>query len=205
MDKNSFNLYLLSDDKEKNLWNIAIFVFDSSALLDIYFLPKPSRNKIYCEIFDRLPNRLWIPSHVQFEYFNNRENIITKPIKEKYAPIRDKVKYFSTVSISELSKRIDEISRETKKDDRHPYINQTPIDHFKSNINEFIIKIKDFEDKVLKDIESAEQEIKDVAENDDVLEALEKSFQVGREFSFDEILNITTEGKHRYEYKIPPG
>lgn len=37
------------------------------------------------------------------------------------------------------------------------------------------------------------------------MNSLETYFKVGREFSFEEIIEITKEGKHRYEFKIPPG
>lgn len=70
----------MNDEKETYLWNNAIFVFDSSSLLDLYFVPKNSREKIYEEIFKKLENRLWLPFHVQYEYLKNREKIIIKPI-----------------------------------------------------------------------------------------------------------------------------
>lgn len=54
-------------------------------------------------------------------------------------------------------------------------------------------------------IEKSKAEILNVAHDDDVLEAIQKYFQVGREFSFNEIIEITKEGKHRFEFKIPPG
>ena len=58
---------------------------------------------------------------------------------------------------------------------------------------------------IFKQIQSAEKEISDVREDDDLLKALEDYFTVGRGFTFDEILAVTKEGKHRYEFKIPPG
>lgn len=205
MNRDSYAAFLLTDEREKILWEKSIIVFDSSALLDIYFLPKTARSKIYLEIFDKLPQRLWIPSQVQFEYLKNRESVIVKPIIEKYDPLKQKVRKIENVVTAELLRRIDEISRESKKDDKHPYIDQSSIDEFKKNIEDFVSKVKTFEENTIKQIETAESEVRGVKDADDVLEALEKSFEVGRDFSFDEILEITKEGKHRYEYKIPPG
>ena len=205
MNRDNIKPFLLTDEKEEILWEKAIVVFDSSALLDIYFLPISARTKIYSEIFDKLPERLWIPSHVEFEYLKNRENSISNPISEKYDPLKQKIKKFDSIGKSELLKRIEEISRETQKDDKHPYIEQSGINAFKKNIEDFILQIKTFEETVIKQIEEAEKEVLSVKETDDVLNALEKSFKVGREYSFDEIIEITKEGKHRYEYKIPPG
>lgn len=198
-------MFSLTREKEKTLWEKSIIIFDSSALLDIYFLPKNARAKIYSEIFEKLPQRLWIPSQVQFEYLKNRENVIVKPISEKYIPFKQKIQKLRNIVKSELLKKIEEISRESKKDDKHPYIEQTAINTFKQDIEAFAIKVKAFEDESIKQIEVAEADVLSVKNADDVLEALEKSFEVGREFSFDEIIEITKEGKHRYEYKIPPG
>ncbi len=205
MKRDKIEPYILTDEKEKKLWKESIIVFDSSALLDIYFLPKVSRIKIYSEIFEKLLDRLWLPSHVEYEYLKNRECSIIKPITEKYKPLKDKVKKIHSVVKSELLKKTEEISRESKKDDKHPFIEQSEIEAFKLNIDFFMSQVKSFEEKVLKQIEEAEKEVSDVKESDDVLEALEKYFEVGREFSFDEIITITEEGKHRYEFKIPPG
>jgi len=101
MDRNTIKPYLLSEEKELFLWEKAIIVFDSSALLDIYFLPKAARSKIYLEIFEKLPEKLWIPFHVQFEYLNNREKIIVKPISEKYDPSKVKIKKFDIIGKTE--------------------------------------------------------------------------------------------------------
>lgn len=115
MNRDNIKPFLLTDEKEEILWEKAIVVFDSSALLDIYFLPISARTKIYSEIFDKLPERLWIPSHVEFEYLKNRENSISNPISEKYDPLKQKIKKFDSIGKSELLKRIEEISRETQK------------------------------------------------------------------------------------------
>lgn len=205
MNREKLEPYILTVEKEEKLWKESIIVFDSSALLDFYFLPKVSRTKIYTEIFEKLLGRLWLPSQVEYEYLKNRESSITNPIIEKYNPLKEKVKKFENVTKSDLLKKIEEISRESSKSDKHPYIEQHEINTFKKSIESFLSQVKSFEDKVLKQIENAEKEVFDVKESDDVLEALEKYFKVGREFSFNEIIEITEEGKHRYDFKIPPG
>jgi hypothetical protein len=223
MNRDCIKLYSLTDKREEFLWKDAIFVFDSSALLDIYFVPKIARTEIYTDVFEKLSNRLWMPSHIQYEYMNNRERCIDKPIYEKYKPLKKKlqginIKAFIYIKKTELSNKIDEISMESKKEDKHPYpyIEQTKIDEFKKNIDATISRIElfisseskqidCFRQNVLKQIENAENEIISTKDSDDVLEALDKFFEIGREYSYDEILEITKEGKHRYEFKIPPG
>lgn len=205
MNKDHIKPYLLDAEKEKRLWQNAIFCFDSSALLDFYFLPKKTRKKIYTEIFSKLPERLWVPFHVEFEFLKNREGIIPKPVKEKYEPLKEKINSIRTSLTKDIQKRIDEISRETIKDDKHPYLEQAEIKKIKEITDLFEKDLKLFEENILKQIKNAETEILDVKIKDDILEALEHHFKVGRQFSFDEILEITNEGKHRYEFKIPPG
>lgn len=205
MNKNIINQYRINDEKETYLWNNAIFVFDSSSLLDLYFVPKNSREKIYEEIFKKLENRLWLPFHVQYEFLKNREKIIIKPISEKYNPLKTKIQTIGSSIKNEISKKIDEISRETHKDDKHPHIEQKEIEDFKKNIETFTSEFKKFEENIIANIANIETEIKNVESDDDVLKSLETYFEIGREFSFEEILEITKEGKHRYEFKIPPG
>lgn len=212
MDRNAIKPYRLTDEKEVILWKDAIIVFDSSALLDLYFSPKSERIKINKEIFEKLKDRLWIPNHVQYEYLKNRERIIKKPITEKYDPLKIKIENLSINKKHDITKRIDEIIRETINGDKHPHLEQNHLNDYKKLVDDFLKQrekfqkqTEDFQNKILDDIKSVEKDIIDVEEDDDVLDSLEIHFKVGREFSYDEILEITKEGKHRFEYKIPPG
>lgn len=205
MNKDNIKPYKIDAKKENRLWENAVFVFDSSALLDFYFLLKKTREKIYNEIFYNLKERLWIPFHVEYEFLKNREGIIPKPVKEKYEPLKSKIIEIRKSLAKEIQKRVDEISRETIKDDKHPHIEQTEIEKIKIEIEKFEKEIKSFEENILKRITIAENEILEVKSNDDILKILEECFNVGREFTYSEIISITEEGKHRYEFKIPPG
>ena len=204
-NKKNIDPYLMNPEKEKKLWEESVFVFDSSAILDFYFLPKNTRGKIYDEIFKALTARLWIPFHVEHEFLKNREKIIQKPISERYTPLRDKVKNISTSFISNVSKRLDEIAHATKLDDKHPHIAQTEIEELKSRSEQFKDELKKFEDSVLNRIGDVESEIKEVSNNDDLLKALEDYFEVGEKYSFERILDISRDGEFRYKHKIPPG
>jgi len=205
MDKEIINLYILSDSREITLWDNSIFVFDSSALLDLYFLPKLTREEVYQKIFKKLDKRLWIPFHVQFEYLKNRTKIIKKPISEKYDPLRNDVSKVAAIVKSEILKKIEALSRSTQKDDKHPHLEQSKITNYKKIVEAFIADTDTFTKEILLQIDNTEKEILSVQNHDDVLSSLEQYFDVGREFTFNEILEITREGKHRYEFKIPPG
>lgn len=205
MNKDNIKPYIIDAEKEQRLWDKAVFVFDSSALLDFYFLPKKTREKIYEEIFSNLADRLWLPFHVEYEFLKNREGVIPKPVKEKYEPLKERITAIRNSLAKEIKKRVDDISRETIKDDKHPHIEQTEIEKIKTEIEKFETEVKSFEENILKRISTTEKEILEMKSNDDILKALENSFSVGREFTYNEIIAITKEGEHRYKFKIPPG
>ncbi|CDT30971.1 conserved hypothetical protein [Sphingobacterium sp. PM2-P1-29] len=205
MNIENIQLYQLDDEKEDRLWKTAIFVFDSSALLDFYYLPKKTRQKIYAETFTHLSNRLWVPAHVEFEFLKNRENIIPKPISERYAPLKTQISNIKPMFSKEVQKRIEDIARQTVKDDKHPHIEQTNINEILAYTKTFEQQLKKFEENILLQIKEAENEISSVKSDDDILEAIRLHFSVGIGYSFEKIIEITKEGKHRYEFKIPPG
>ncbi|MEC4044057.1 PIN-like domain-containing protein [Myroides odoratimimus] len=79
------------------------------------------------------------------------------------------------------------------------------VEDFVKKSEDFYKQTVDFQKKILAEISIVEKEIIEVEKDDDVLNSLESHFKVGREFSFSEIIEITKEGKHRFEFKIPPG
>lgn len=198
-------MYEMTPEKEKNLWGEAIFVFDSCALLDLYYIPVDTRKDIYKEIFQMLPNRLWIPYHVQYEYLKNRKKVIAKPISENYSPLKKSISETVNLIKKDLANRITSIEDETKTHNKHPSLDQQHISDFKDKFDDFIAHVGTFEEKSTKVIEEKIEEIKNIENDDDILNVIESKFSVGRDYSFDEIIDITKEGKHRYEFKIPPG
>lgn len=199
-------LYSMSAEREKQIWSEAIFVFDSSALLDFYFLPAKTREKIFNELFTNpLKDRLWIPSHVQYEYNKNRDKIIKKPINENYKPLKDDNLNQIKKSVKEIENKVNDLKNKTKKDDKHPHLAQLEIDNYLAKVKEFNELTLAFDDSVIKQIQSVENEINKLPDDDDVLNAVKTLFLVGRYYTFSEVLGITEEGKHRFEFKIPPG
>lgn len=199
------NIYVMTKEREEKLWEEAIIVFDSSALLDFYFLPKDVRKDIFENYFEKkLKERLWIPYHVNFEYNKNKNGVILKPIKEKYDPLKNEV---STIqkSINSIYSRINDLKNQTKNKNRHPYLEQEDFENFLKALETLKTDSDCFEENVIKQILEIEGDIKKLPANDDVQKAVEKYFSIGREFSYGEMTEITREGKHRYEFSIPPG
>lgn len=198
-----FSIYEMNEEKEERMWKNAIFIFDTCALHDFYFLKKDYRSKIFEEVFKKNKDRFWIPGHVEFEFLKNRDKIIKKPVHINYDKLENELKSMSkSLNVKGVLKTIIE---STKKDDKHPHIEQNDLNALEKELDEFLKKVKEFEKNIIDKIEIAKDEILDVKKNDDVKDAIYEYFDVGKSFTFDEIIEITKEGKHRYEFKIPPG
>ena len=68
-----YKKYYLDSDKVQQILKSGIIVFDTSALLDLYYYSFDTQNEIFRNVFKYLSNRLWIPSQVYFEYLKNRK------------------------------------------------------------------------------------------------------------------------------------
>lgn len=224
IDKSIFELFELTEQTEKQLWEYAIIVFDSSALLNFYDIPKETRQKIYKTFEGRLKDRILLPGHVQLEYLKNRKKTI-------YAPLDGNTKNvnYSTIeklhlvkinaenkkiknSISEINKIIEEVSKATKKPDRHPHLDadlftdlSSSLSRFEENYSKFGTNKSEFEAKIKNEIQNIKGEIKQLENNDDVLDALNKFFISSKDYSFSEKNKIAEEGQIRYNQTIPPG
>ncbi|MBC3541394.1 PIN-like domain-containing protein [Rufibacter sediminis] len=195
----------LSEEQIDELWKEAIFVFDTSAILDFYLLTKTQREAIYNDVFPKLAKRLWVPDHVKFEYSKNRIKSIGKPIEEKYAPLKSTVRSLKHKADSEILRTFNIIKEGTRDSNIHPHLDQVYFNEFDHILDKFIKDLERFKINLLKQIKAVSDEVSSTKDNDDVLNALEANFEVGREYSFEEIISISLEGKHRYEFKIPPG
>ncbi|BDS12312.1 PIN-like domain-containing protein [Aureispira anguillae] len=202
-NREEINYYELSEERESKLWEEADFIFDTSSLLDFYAIPEQTREKIYSRIFQKLLDRLWLPFHVQYEFLKNKKSVINRVAKSKYKAVGDTVSAL-TKSAEGILNKVQDISNKTKDESNHPYIEQSTLHLLKEVTEKYIEQVKKHENSIQSQINNAKDKILN-KEPDDVLLMLEQNFQVGREFSFQEILNITREGKHRFEFEIPPG
>ena len=205
VNKQTIDIYTMTNTREEAIWKDAIFIFDSSVLLDLYFLPKNTRTEIYNEIFEKIKKRLWIPAHVKYEYLKNRKKIIKKPITEQYIPLEKDIEKIKNKFNSDILKQIENIINKTKKNDKHPHIEQNEISSYQTKALSFLEETEKFEKEILKQVENAKTDVVNVEQDDDIMDAIVKYFMVGQDFTFEEVLNITKEGKHRFEFKIPPG
>lgn len=205
MDKNNYDHFFMNNEKEKDIWNNCIFIFDTSALLDFYLLSKNTQTDIFDNIFDNIRERLWIPGHVEYEYFQNRITAINKPIDKKYNEIEKEYIKLIKDNINEIKNVSKRLFDYTKNEDKHPFINSEITSNFIKECSNFNKKFEDFSKSIKDDLEEKISEIKSLESNDFVLNNFEKYFDVGEEYKFNKKMKIVEEGRKRYKNKIPPG
>lgn len=218
--------YYLSEDEILNiLRQDGLIVFDTSALLALYYFSDEARKNIYNIVLDNFKDRLWIPGQVFFEFSKNREKVSKKPL-DSYrmlndsgcrgdgnyiGKINDLSKQIGSKQLVDIKGQIETLKERTKNKKSHPYIEQNQFDQLDLSLKGFEKNYKKF----LSDIQKftcsfnaiVDEKIAIMSKKaDDVEEQIVKYFTIGEELSFSEMMSIVeTEGKNRYEEEIPPG
>lgn len=189
MMKDLFKGYqILSNNDHKSLWHDAIFIFDTSALLNLYQFPDEARDVVF-SITGKLGSRLWIPYHAALEFNRNR------------ASIRNKQKKLYNTVINSTRSTIDEAINELRKynlKERHSVIDP------ESFIEELEFSVKKFISKLI-ELDNAHPSASDA---DPVYERISMIFdkKIGMPpSSQEEIKKIEKEMDDRYAISLPPG
>ena len=170
----------------KEIWDKALFVFDTNLLLNLYRYTTKTRDKIL-DVMNKLSDRIWIPYQVGWEYFNNRIKVINE-VSNGY----DAIKKFISSYKNGFEKYLND------NYNHHPYINR---DMLKERYSNDIIKpINDLLD---------EWKRKDpkYQDNDVIWKKLTDLFdgKVGEDFSSENLYKLYKEGEIRYAHHVPPG
>lgn len=186
---------LIDKDTEACLWDSAIFVFDTCALLDFYYMTKENQ-EIIADILKTLSARIWLPAQVFYEFKKNQNNARMKPISESYS---DK-DLQSNKLIDDLKSYI----RQWERKYYHPFISDHNLAEVKAFVEEIGPKVADIKKNVAVEYQKRKREIKEIA-TDDKLGTCIDNLPKGTPFSFSEIKQIVSEGAYRYKNEIPPG
>jgi len=152
--------------------------------------------EIMADILKFLSNRIWLPAQVYYEFQKNRENVIRKPIVEKYA---DKDLQGNKL-IADLRSYI----KQWEGKYYHPFISDQNLERIKKLVDDIAPKVAEIKALVAKEYQERKKEINAIA-NDDKLEVAVNNLPKGMPFSFSEIKEIVKEGVYRYANQIPPG
>jgi hypothetical protein len=199
------DIYRMTEAQEKALWQDCVFVFDTSALLALYLYPEEARQQIYQEIFERIRGRLWLPHHVFFEYLKNKGAKIREPISRSYQPLNETYIQPLLDAVAKSLNKIEALKNNIRPANRHPHMVSEDLELYARQLKDFAETTAGFGKTFNDQMEQKIREILLLEQHDTVSEKVQQYFRVGREFSYDEILKISAEGKHRYEFRIPPG
>lgn len=189
----------------KELWSDSIFIFDTSALLTFYYFPREFRKEFFENTLKPIKSSVWIPHHVMYEFLNNREIKLTeineknynKVLKDNISPITKNLKSITNFLVS--------FKDMTKNKDSHPYIEADTTQIIIDKLSKFKDDFEGYEKSISSEFEKRKNEILSVLKNDDVLDFIQSNLEIGKKFSFEEVMNIVKEGEIRYQNTIPPG
>lgn len=185
----------ITKELEEKLWNEALIVFDTCALLDFYFLTEEYQH-IMCDILIAMKDRIWIPAQVKYEFETNREKGAHNPISEKYAETKIQKNRF----IEELKALIELWDKQYY----HPFINSSSLQSIKCTLDDIEPKIGQIKTIITKQYQDRKKEIQDLYEKDIVGKTVNQ-LNSGEPLSFSEIKKIAEEGRVRYINHLPPG
>lgn len=176
--KNAIQEYIeLKDQEKEELWNNAVFVFDTNVFLNLYRYSKKTR-EILLGAMEQLKERVWMPKHVAYEFMENRVEVIFETI-DRYAKLHEESDSFIKTCVDTLRIKKEDVELvELQK-----YIKMW-ID---TNKGKNLLVTDVIDDPIL----------------DKILELFDG--KVGDGFNEEEIKKINIEGDDRYEKKIPPG
>lgn len=225
MHPDIYHKYYLNADQVKEIVNTGLIVFDTSALLELYFYSEETLSSLSKSVFPALNGRLWIPSQVYYEFLKNIENVEVKPENE-YRFLLDKERkkgdgaYLSKIKeqsenigkkeIKEIEGQLCTLAEKLSTGKKHPYIQAADFKPLEDAIKKFCDDTDSFKQNVASFVEDFSRQINDRIKEleslpDAVKPIVDDCFDVGEEYSFEKLVEISREGKFRYSEKIPPG
>lgn len=166
-----------TNEEKQELWQKAVFVFDTNVLLNLYRYSAKTRDSLLAA-FESFKDRVWIPYQVAYEYMRKRCDVIYETV-QRYDQFRKEIEDFTNKAVNNL--------RLLPNDDE--------ISDLKRYLFKWLDGNKDRNLLVLS------------AEEDEILNKILKIFngKVGELIDDSELSIIKEEGEKRYAKSIPPG
>ncbi|MEI2558211.1 PIN-like domain-containing protein [Acinetobacter pittii] len=180
--------YFYTPEQYKNIWENALFVFDTNTLLNLYRYQEETKNE-FLQVLDKISNRIWIPHHVALEFQRNRLIVICEQ-KELFSRTKKALDSVSKTLNTELEK--------LKLNKRHSLIK---VDNFSRAVNELFAKFED-------ELDALKANQQHLSKADSLKERLESLFEskVGNApHDQKEVDDLYKEAENRYKNNIPPG
>lgn len=187
--------YTMTEEREKKLWDNALIVFDTNIYLNLYRLPKIVRDT-FVKIIKYNQKRFFVPAQVWFEYKKHRlETIDSQLIKYKTLPDFKQ----NTVNV-ELDKYLNKVIDTDKN--QHEHIDD--LEELTKLVDEYKKSYKKISEFIKAEYNEKKEIYEDLKTNDNLNKIL-LTLQIGKEYSYQEKMEIAKEGKYRYSELIPPG
>lgn len=188
---------MLSTEEFQAIWDEdPIVVIDTNVLLNLYRWSAGTSEQIL-ENFNEVIDSLWIPNQVITEFRRHKDKVRNQSFN-KYKNLTSEVNRTLKNTHTELSKKFLQYGKY-----KFPKIKELA-----TVLEEELEKVKkvseDFKDSIADEINNNVT----LLSNDEVsnlVDTLTNNGRVGREFTFQRLLEIYEEGDRRYKYKIPPG
>ncbi|PQJ61813.1 PIN-like domain-containing protein [Photobacterium angustum] len=187
MKSNFKSFYKPQSEELTDLWNNAIFVFDTNILTNLYRYQSKTTED-FLKVLSQIQDRIWIPHHVALEYQRNRLGVIEEQ-HNKFAETKSTINNM----VDELQKKLDNLQLKT----RHSYIDPDPL----------INGIENVKDEFFKKLDELEKNSIQISSQDKIREKLDNLFEskVGKAPTQNEIDEQEKDGENRFSLKIPPG
>lgn len=176
--KNKIKEFIEPTGSEKQeLWESAVFIFDTNVLLNLYRYSAKTRNSLL-SAFESLKDRVWIPYQVAYEYMRKRCEVIYETV-QRYEQFAKEIDSFTNRTVETL--------RLTSNDEEVSELKRYLFKWLDSNKDRNLLVLNVEEDEIL----------------DKILTIFDG--KVGEGIDDEEILLIRKEGEERYKKLIPPG
>lgn len=173
------------------IFNEGIFVFDTSALLNIFEFNWNEIRHTLDDTFSCLKDSIYIPKQVNDELVNGISKT-KKDVSEKYNGLLNNLK--------SIDNNFKQILDKTKDNNKHPFVDRQEIDLFNTKLESFS---NIFESSIKDKISEIQDENSEI---DRLLKCfLEEKCEVLPGFNFQQKIQICKEGELRYKNEIPPG
>lgn len=155
-----YKKYYLDDERIRDILKNGVIVFDTSALLDLYYYSLETRTEIFEKAFGYLNGRLWMPAQVHFEYLKNKEKVAEKPISSYQrliskqnkdggyvSAIVDKTKALQSQGLGEIKNQLKTLKEQTLGTEKHPYLSPEIYAEFENALSTFESSLTEFSDQ----------------------------------------------------------
>ena len=201
MVNTSTNIYCMTQmtpEREAALWTDAVFIFDTSAIGDLYILNTDSRDCLV-EIFHHISDRCWIPAQVMYEYRMNRIKFINNPIGDCYS----NPDFVNNKLVEQFTSFLNKVVQAPYY---HPIVDAYKVAELvtlRDEISKQLCQAKEIIKEQFARQKDIIQQAKDEAK-DSIFDAVSNMPQ-GASFTYSELTTIAHEGEFRFRNHIAPG